>query len=375
MLATGVSLQKRITWLVLFFLLVGQIMLFSATGVLGLQRHDSEFYFVIRQGISAALGLGLLVLFSKVRYQAWGRIAYPLMAAQMLLVAATLFSGLGHHAQGATRWLRIGSFGFQPSEMAKVTVAIYVAHLLALRHQAPLSLKSWIGHGAPLLGLLFLIFRQPDLGTTALLVCMTLGLFFIAGARLAYIFGFLGGGAALLVFSMLHSDYRRRRLFAFLNPWADPQGSGFQTIQSFLSIHSGRLFGVGLGNGNSKLFYLPEVHTDFIFSLVGEELGFVGAIFLLLLFIYFAYLLFRVSFQAKDPFACYLAFGLSLALALQIAVNLGGVTGVVPVKGLTLPFISWGRSALLVNLAMVGILLNIIKQSAIIEKPSIKVTG
>ena len=345
-------------------------MLFSATGVLGLQRHGSEFYFILRQGLSALMGVGLLLLFSKVRYQLWRKLAYPLIAIQILLVAATLFSGLGHHALGASRWLRIGSFGFQPSEIAKISFSIFVAHFLALRHEKTVSLKSWVWHTMPAVGLLILIFKQPDLGTTALLSCISLGLFFISGTRLLYLFGFLGGGAILFVVSMLHSEYRRRRLFAFLNPWADPQGSGFQTIQSFLSIHSGRWFGVGLGNGNSKLFYLPEVHTDFIFSLVGEELGFVGAILLLLLFVYFTYLLFRVSFQAKDPFACYLAFGLSLAIVLQIAINLGGVTGVVPVKGLTLPFISWGRSALLVNLAMVGILLNITKQSAIIEKPS-----
>src|SRR5262249_53346425 len=152
----------------------------------------------------------------------------------------------------------------------------------------------------------------------------------------------------------LHSDYRRRRLIAFLNPWADPQGSGFQAIQSFLSIHSGKLFGMGIGNGNSKLFYLPEVHTDFIFSLIGEELGFLGATLLLALFLYFTYLLFKASSRAPDAFGRYLAFGLSLCLGLQVIINLGGVTGLIPIKGFPLPFLSWGRSALVVNLLMVG---------------------
>ena len=158
---------------------------------------------------------------------------------------------------------------------------------------------------------------------------------------------------------------------AFLNPWADPQGDGFQTIQSFLSIHSGRIFGAGIGNGNSKLFFLPEVHTDFIFALIGEELGFLGSFLCLALFLYFGYLIFKVAFRAPDTFGRLLAFGLSLSLLLQVAVNLGAVTGLIPVKGLPLPFISWGRSALIVNLLMVGILLNIARQSIIIQKSTI----
>lgn len=366
MALTAVPLQRRIVWLCLLFLLIGQIMLFSASGVLGLERHGSEFYYVTRQFLSAAIGLAVLLLFSRVPYQKLGEWAPFLLVVQIILVAATLFSPLGHWAMGARRWLTIGGLNFQPSELAKVTVTIYLARKLALHQENLIPWKKWVGIFLPLLLLLGLIFKQPDLGTTALLTAICLGLLFIAGTRLLYLCGFVGGGAALLAVGMLQSDYRRRRLFAFLNPWADPQGSGFQTIQSFLSIHSGGLFGAGIGNGNSKLFYLPEVHTDFIYSLIGEELGFIGAATVLLLFVYFAYLLFKVAFQAKDSFGCYLAFGISLGIILQIAVNLGGVTGILPVKGLPLPFISWGRTALLVNLAMVGILLNIVRQSTII---------
>lgn len=366
---SSARLQKRIVGLVIFFLLVGQVMLFSATGVPALERYGNEFYFLTRQAICAVVGLILMFLFSRIRYHVWARLAYLMMTVQVILVAATLFSHFGHHAQGASRWLRIGPLSFQPSEMAKITATIFLAHGLSLRSQGIYSRRGLFFQGGYFLLLLFLIFKQPDLGSVVLLLCMALAIFFIAGAKPVYLLSVLGAGSVLFIFSMLHTDYRRRRLLAFLNPWADPQGSGFQSIQSFLSFHSGKFFGVGIGNGNSKLFFLPEVHTDFIYALIGEELGFIGAIVLLVLFIYFGYLLFKVVLKAPDPFGCYLAFGLALSILLQIAVNLGGVTGIVPVKGLPLPFISWGRSALLVNLATVGILLNIVRQSGIIAKP------
>jgi cell division protein FtsW len=260
----------------------------------------------------------------------------------------------------------LGPLLFQPSELAKITITIFFASLLARHKENPLTLKKWITNGLPILTALFLIFKQPDLGTTTLLVIVIIGMLFISGIRLSYLVSFLGIGSLGFVFAIVHYAWRRKRLFAYLNPWADPQGTGFQTIQSFLSFHSGQLFGTGLGNGNSKLFFLPEVHTDFIFALIGEEMGFLGAVTLLVLFTYFCYLLFKVVLTAKDSFGCYLSFGLALSVALQIVVNLGGVTGLLPVKGLPLPFISWGRSALIVNLILMGILLNIVQSSSII---------
>jgi len=370
MLASLLSLQKRILGLVILFLLIGQMMLFSATGIMGLQQHGSEFYFVARQAMGAALGLGLMFALSHVRYQVWERLAHPIIIVQILLLMATTLSSFGHNAQGASRWLRLGPLQFQPSELAKVSITFFAARFLASGRNGRRPWESWVYHSVMFIVLLFLVFRQPDLGSTLLLACIVMGLFFISGARVGYVLGAIGAATAFAVYFMLHSEYRRRRVIAFLNPWADPHGSGFQTIQSFLSFHSGKLFGTGIGNGNSKLFYLPEVHTDFIFSLIGEELGFFGAILVLLLFIYFGYLLFKAALNAPDAFGCYLGCGLTLSLLLQIAVNLGGVTGILPVKGLPLPFISWGRSALIVNLAMVGILLNIVRQSGILPKPN-----
>ncbi len=360
------SLQRNIGWVVLLLLFAGQILLFSASGVLAVQRFNSPFYYVGKQTVAGLIGLILMILLSRVRYQFWGKLSPVLLALQLGLVIATYFPGLGHQAQGASRWLQWGSFSFQPSELGKLFIVLYVAHLLEKNSGTGLRPSQWALRLLPVGLLLGLIFRQPDLGTTIVLTCLILGLFFLAGARPLTIALFTGGGGILAVCAMLLSVYRRRRLLAFLNPWSDPQGAGFQTIQSFVSIHSGSLFGVGLGNGNSKLFYLPEVHTDFIYALVAEELGFIGALVLLLVFLYLLYLLFRVSFQARDNLGCYVAFGLALSLGLQVCINLGGVTGLLPVKGLPLPFISWGRSALLVNLIMMGILLNIARQSSII---------
>jgi len=364
--------QRRIVGLTLFFLLIGQIALFSATAVMGLQKHSSEFYYVLRQSGCALVGLALMLGISRVPYTFWRKLSYGLMAGQILLIGLTHVGPFRHFAYGATRWLKIGPLLFQPSELAKITIAIFFASLLARHKENPLPIKKWMTNGLPILLTLGLIFKQPDLGTTTLLVIMLIGMLFIAGIRLSYLISFLGVGSLGFVFAIVHYTWRRKRLFAYLNPWADPQGTGFQTIQSFLSFHSGKLFGAGLGNGNSKLFFLPEVHTDFIFALVGEETGFIGAITLLVMFTYFCYLIFKIALEAKDYFGCYLSFGLSLSLALQIAVNLGGVTGLLPVKGLPLPFISWGRSALIVNLILVGILLNILKGPSIIApgKPS-----
>jgi len=357
------ALEKHLLTCVVLFLLLGQVMLFSATGVPALQRYGSEFYFVSRQALAAGLGFLALLLLSKVKYQFWFKVAYFVFALELVMVALTYIPGIGHHAQGASRWIRIQGFLLQPSELAKIAVPLFVGRLLTEYKFEGLSQKKLFTAVGAVLLLLGLIVKQPDLGTTTLLALCILGMFFVAGLSLMYLFtGALLGGVGFAVALYLY-DYRRKRFFSFLNPWADPQGSGFQSIQSFLSFHSGGILGAGIGNGNSKLFYLPEVHTDFIFSLVGEELGFIGAALLIAVFAYFCLLLFRVSFKAADPFACYFAFGLAFLLTAQVAVNVGGVTGLLPIKGLPLPFISWGRSALFINLAMVGILLNIIKQS------------
>jgi cell division protein FtsW len=357
-------LTLRIVSLVLLLLAWGLLLLFSASAVLGAKRWDSELYFVSRQAAAAALGLLVAYGLSRVDYRLWNGLGWPILTGQAILLLATYVDGLGWHAQGAQRWLRLGPLAFQPSELARITIPLFVAQLLArypARGAPPGSTGRRWGAGLAMVGVvLLLVLRQPDLGTTVLLATTTLALFFVAGARVTYvgIVGVVAVAGALL--AMWHSDYRRRRLLAFLNPWSDPQGSGFQTIQSFLAFHSGGLTGTGLGNGNGKLFFLPEIHTDFIFSLVGEETGFLGAAVLLVLYLMLAFWMFRVAFAVRDPFASYLALGLALTLTLPVVINVGGVVGLLPVKGMALPFVSWGRSAMVVNLAAIGILLSVV---------------
>jgi cell division protein FtsW len=358
------TLYKKVFSLVIAFLLIGEVMLFSATGVLGLERYGSEFYYFSRHTVAVVAGIAIMLLVSRIRYQFWAKLCNPIMAVQLALIALTLFSAMGHTALGATRWIKTPWIAFQPSELAKISVTLYLARLLTVPQS--FTPGQWIVRLAPIGMLLGMILSQPDMGTTILVSSVMLGMLFIAGMRPAYLYSLLGGAIGVFAFTMMQSEYRRRRVFAFLNPWEDPQGAGFQTIQSFISFHWGKLLGVGLGNGNSKLFFLPEIHTDFIFALIGEELGFVGAVALLLLFAGFAYFIFKGALAAKDVLGRLMGFGIALALMLQIAVNLGGVTGLLPLKGLPLPFISWGRSALLVNLFAMGILLNIIRQSAIL---------
>jgi cell division protein FtsW len=358
------TIPRQIFGIVLIFLLLGEIMIYSATGVLGLQRHGTEFYFVFRQSVCALVGIAAMLLVSRIRYQLWDKTASILFIAQLVLSGLTLLTNYGHNALGATRWLKIGPLALQPSELSKFTAAIFLSSFLARRTSA--SIRQWVLHLAGFFTLLVLIFRQPDLGSTVCLTAMAVGLFFVSGVNPIYLFGAGSVSGVFFLFSIFHSEYRRRRVLAYLNPWLDPTGNGFQTIQSFLSFYSGKIFGLGIGNGNSKLFFLPEVHTDFIFSLVGEELGFLGTGLVLLLFVYFGYLLFKVASRAPDKFGVYLGFSIGFSLLLQVVINLAAVTGLIPIKGLPLPFISWGRSALLANLFSVGILLNIARQSGLL---------
>ena len=354
---------------VLFLFGIGLLVLYSATGVMSFQKYQNGMLYTYQQAVAGVFGLSLMYLVSRFPVHRWSALAPWLLFAEILLVGATYFSALGHSAQGASRWLRLGPLAFQPSELAKIVVSLYMARLLTAPQTKPLTLGSTCWRLLPLAILLVLILRQPDLGTPSLLSVVILSLLFVGGLPISYFIGLFTLGFGGFLLSILSSDYRRRRLMAYLDPWSDPQGVGFQTIQSFLSFHSGHWSGSGLGNGNGKLFFLPEVHTDFIFALVGEELGFLGTITLLGLFAFLGYLFFQIIRRTRDRFASFLAIGLSLTLMVQVAVNLGGVVGLVPMKGFPLPFLSWGRSALIVNLITIGILWGIHRQSAVATSP------
>jgi cell division protein FtsW len=278
----------------------------------------------------------------------------------VLLLVLVLLPGLGVSVNGSRRWLRLGPLSFQPAELAKLALVVYLAAFLA-RKRDELG-EFWRGMVPPLAvggTLAALVLAQPDLGSCLTLLVLTVGLLFLAGAPTRSLALLVGPALSLAALAVWLAPYRMRRVFAFLDPWQDPRGSGFQIIQSWLALGGGGLTGRGIGESKQKLFYLPEAHTDFIFAVLGEELGFLGAAAVVVLFAVLVWRGLRIGIRAADPFGAYLALGITVLVATQTLVNLGVVTGMLPTKGLPLPFLSFGGSALLMTMLATGMLLNI----------------
>lgn len=344
----------------LLLALIGLVMVFSASGVVAGNRFHDPVYYLKRQLAWLAFGLLLLHLASRTDYTVWQRMALPILAATIVLLALVLIPGVGTVVKGARRWLRLGPVSIQPAEMVKLVAVLYLASYLTRKEGRVASFAS--GFLPPLLvvGLLAgLVVLEPDLGTVVVVGLVTLGLLFLGGARLSHL-GYIALAAlpavALLIW---RSPYRMQRLMTFLDPWKDPTGAGFQVNQSFLAFGSGGLLGVGLGEGKQKLFFLPEAHTDFVLALVGEEVGLLGTSFIVLLYAALVVKGFQIANRAREPFGRHLALGITLLIGLQALINAGVVTGMLPTKGLTLPLVSYGGSSLIVSLLAIGILLSI----------------
>lgn len=311
-------------------------------------------------------GFILMFLAMAIDHQLLKKIAKPLFIFSLLLLFLSFVPGFSHQASGAKRWIRIGSFGFQPSELIKITFIIYLADYISRRKDIINNfyyglLPALVALAVPM----FVILLQPDLGTAIALASVAAIMLFCAGLSYFYfIVGILTSLPALyfLVFSIA---YRRARILAFLNPWADPKGSGFQIIQSQIALGSGGLFGQGLGQGKQKLFYLPAAHTDFIFSVISEEMGIIGAIAVTLLFIFLIWQMIRIARFSNDDFFRFLSIGIISLISLQTVINIGVSIGMFPTKGLPLPFISYGGSSLIFDMAAMGLLLNTSRKSDI----------
>ena len=340
--------------------LFGLVMVYSASAVVAGSRFHDWTYFLKRQVAWLALGFLLLHLASRLDYTLWQRWTGPILVITFILLIAVLIPALGITAKGARRWLRFGPVSVQPAEIAKFVMVFYLASYLTRKETRLQDFKSGVLPPLIVVGLAAgLILLQPDMGTVVVVGLVTLGLLFVAGARPAHLIGLvlvaLPVGAALI----LSSPYRRQRLLTFLEPWKDPEAAGFQVTQSFLAFGSGGPFGLGLGESRQKLFFLPEAHTDFVLALVGEELGLVGTVLLMLLFAALVLRGFLVASRAQHPFGRHLAQGITLLFGLQALINAGVVTGMLPTKGLTLPLVSYGGSSLVMSLLGIGILLNI----------------
>lgn len=340
-------------------LLFGSVMIFSASSVMAFSREGDSYYYLKRQLLWAVVGLGSMGLLSKIDYQRLRKSARAGIFLSIILLVLVLIPGIGRTAGGANRWIEIGSFSFQPSEFAKLAVILYVADVLARKKHEIKDLGQIAAPLSPLLFVLVLIFMQPHFGNTFLICETAFMMIFLAGANLVHILGIGAVGGFLAFAAVFGTHYRRQRFLAFLNPWADPRSTGFHIIQSLLAFGSGGLTGLGWGMSHQKFFYLPAAHTDFIFAIIGEELGLIGTLSTIFAFIFLAYLGIKVSFKCKDSFGKLLGSGITFLILSQAVINMGAVTGVLPITGVPMPLISFGGSALIFTLGGIGILLNI----------------
>ena len=338
----------------------GIVMIFSSSSVYALQVLGSSSYFLNRHLLFLTIGLILMTFIMTLDYRDLQNYAKPALLITICLLVLVLIPGIGKESYGARRWFKLGTFSFQPSEFAKIAVLIYISDFLSRKQHKIRDFKEGFLPVIMILGIVcFLILKQPDLGTCVFLGGVVLLMIFVAGARISHLLSLLVMALPVVYLLIARVPYRMARIMAFLDPWKESQGIGFQLTQSQIALGSGGLFGVGLGHSKQKLFYLPAAHTDFVFSIIGEELGLLGTMTVIILFILLIWQGARIVKRASDSFGYFLSLGIVLMLGLQTVINLGVSIGALPTKGLPLPFISYGGSALMANLVAIGLLLNI----------------
>jgi cell division protein FtsW len=351
--------------------LFGAVMIYSASAVTASQQYGRSYIFLLRQ--AAWLVIGILGMFALMRtdYRRLREpaVVYTTVCLVLIMLVSTFFLDKSHATH---RWIRFGPVGIQPSELAKIAIILYLAWFLDLRRRGISSMEfckrdflhTILPAMAPILGFVVLILLQPDLGTSVDIVLVATAILFVAGLSWKWIVAGAAVALPLLYLLITHVSYRQARLTAFLDPGSDPQGAGFQLLQSLIAVGSGGFTGVGLMESKQKLFYLPEAHTDFIYAVICEELGFIGAILVLALFLVYGWRGLRAAFGAPDGFGRLLALGITAMVLSQTLINFAVVLGMVPTKGIPLPFVSYGGSSLLVMLLATGVLLNISQQAS-----------
>lgn len=341
---------------------LGVVMVYSSSAPYAQEFYGDAAYFLKRHLVYLGVGTLLAGWVLTLDPQQIRRFSKPLMMVSLLLLIAVLLPGLGHRVSGASRWFHLGPVSVQPSEFAQLAAILYLADILSRKRR---ELESFVHGVLPallVLGLtVVLILAEPDLGTAVALAVVAAGLLFIAKVPVKILLPLVLSAVPVLIGLILARPYRVKRILAFLNPWADPEGAGFQLIQSLIALGSGGLFGLGLGESRQKLFYLPAAHTDFIFSVIGEELGFLGVTFVLLLLAALVWFGIRLALHSPDAFGFLTAVGIVLLLALEALIHVGVASGAVPTKGLPFPLISYGGSALVVNLVSIAVLMNVVR--------------
>ena len=346
--------------LVLALSIFGVIMVYSASYVWAEYKFSDPFKFVKNQGLFLIIGTILMFTLSKIPYPTYYKYANKILVLAFILLVLVLIPGIGTIRNGSRSWFGIGSLGIQPSEAAKLAIIIFTSKYLSKNQSKMHKIKNYV---LPILGITFLLFvlimLQPDFGTGVILIMSVIGLLFIGGVPISLFIKFGVVGILGIIGLIIAAPYRLKRILSFLNPWSDPLGSGFQIIQSLYAIGPAGLFGYGFLNSRQKHFYLPEPQTDFIFSIISEEFGFMGVLIVSFFFLMIIWKCFKIARKTDDLFGKFLAFGISFGIAFQAVLNLMVVVGLIPVTGVTLPFLSYGGSSLLITLCSMGIILNI----------------
>ncbi|MEZ9624228.1 cell division protein FtsW [Aliivibrio fischeri] len=353
--------DRQLIWISLGLMLTGLIMVGSASFPISTRLTDQPFHFMLRHMLFVCLALGASSVVLRIQLDTWLKYSGKFLFVSILLLIAVLL--VGKSVNGAARWLPLGIFNLQPAEVAKLSLFIFISGYLVRRHgEVRESFKGFVKPLIVLITLAFFLLLQPDLGTTIVMFVTTIGMLFIAGAKLWQFIALVMSGISLVIVLIIAEPYRMRRVTSFLDPWQDPFGSGYQLTQSLMAFGRGSWFGEGLGNSIQKLEYLPEAHTDFVFAVVAEELGFVGVTLILVLIfalVFKALLIGRKCLQHDQRFGGFLAFGIGIWFAFQTLVNVGAAAGIVPTKGLTLPLISYGGSSLIIMSVAVSLLIRI----------------
>ncbi len=345
---------------VLLLVGMGIVMVYSASSALALKKFGSDYFFLKRQALFSIIGIVVLVIFSYIPFRLYRLLTYPALAAALAMLLAVVLTGFGVTAGGSARWLQIGPLRFQPSELARMALVIYLAYSMSKKDELLRDFTVGFLPHLMVLGLFtVLLLAQPDFGSVVIFALLTWIMLFVGGCRISHLMSVILLLAPMAWLFMTRADYRVRRLMSFTDPWQYRADEGYQIVHSFMAFGTGGITGAGLGKGYQKLFYLPEPHTDFIFSVVGEELGLIGVMVVILLYGIMLMRGIRIARHTQDRFGALLAMGITVTLGLQVCINMGVTLGLLPTKGLTLPFLSYGGTSLLINMAAVGIMMNI----------------
>lgn len=339
---------------------IGTVMVYSASSFMAMEQRHDEYFFLKKQLVFVFLGLVAMSIMSKIPYRHIRKGAYLGIVLSFALLVLVLIPGFGITVGGATRWIRIGGFSFQATEVVKVALVLFLAHFFTKKSEHIREFhKVFLVPLVITFAMIGMTLLQPDFGTSVVIMIVMMSMLFLAGCRILYISGVMAAFLPVGIALIMYKSYRLKRLLSFLDPWQDPNNTGFQIIQSFISFGSGGTFGVGVGNSMQKLFYLPEPHTDFIFSVIAEEGGFVAVTAVIFLFAILIVRGFMISLASADLFGTLLAGGLTVIIAVEVFINMACVMGLLPTKGLALPFLSYGGTSLIISMSMIGVLLNI----------------